>query len=233
MNKTELLKQLNTYEIDCSEEQLNLLMLLMESTLSENEKFNLTAIKDRDQFVEKMIFDSAIGLRDLDLSNKSIIDVGTGAGFPGMVIRILAKDANVTLLDSTQKKIDYLKEFASNNNLRIIGVSERAEDYSRNNPEKYDYACARAVAHLSILLEIITPLLKVGGTFIAYKGLGYEDEINASKNAFKKLGLEIDHIYEITLPECQEKRAIIYIKKTKETNKKYPRQYSEIKKKPL
>ena len=233
MNKTELLKYLNTYEIDCSEEQLNLLMLLMESTLNENEKFNLTAIKDRDQFVEKMIFDSAIGLHDLDLSNKSIIDVGTGAGFPGMVIRILAKDAQVTLLDSTKKKIDYLKEFASNNNLKIIGVSERAEDYSRNNPEKYDYACARAVAQLSILLEIITPLLKVGGTFIAYKGLGYEDEINASKNAFKKLGLEIDHIYEITLPECQEKRAIIYIKKTKETNKKYPRQYSEIKKKPL
>ena len=108
MNKTELLKQLNTYEIDCSEEQLDLLMLLMESTLSENEKFNLTAIKDRDQFVEKMIFDSAIGLRDLDLFNKSIIDVGTGAGFPGMVIRILAKNANVTLLDSTKKKIDYL-----------------------------------------------------------------------------------------------------------------------------
>ena len=105
MNKTELLKYLNTYEIDCSEEQLNLLMLLMESTLNENEKFNLTAIKDRDQFVEKMIFDSAIGLHDLDLSNKSIIDVGTGAGFPGMVIRILAKDAQVTLLDSTKKKI--------------------------------------------------------------------------------------------------------------------------------
>ena len=153
MDKTELLKRLNNEEISCDDSQLNLLMTLMDSTLKQNEKFNLTAIKEEPVFVEKMIFDSAIAFRELDLTDKSIIDVGTGAGFPGMVIRILAKDANVTLLDSTKKKIDYLKEFALANNLKINGVSERAEDYSRSHREQYDYATARAVASLSILLE--------------------------------------------------------------------------------
>ena len=233
MDKAELLKQLNNEEISCDESQLNLLMTLMNSTLKQNEKFNLTAIKEEPVFVEKMIFDSAIALRELDLTDKSIIDVGTGAGFPGMVIRILAKDANVTLLDSTKKKIDYLKEFALANNLKINGVSERAEDYSRNHRKQYDYATARAVASLSILLEIIIPLLKVGGTFIALKGLGYEEEINDAKNAFKKLNCHVENVYDFELPESKEKRAIIYIKKDKETSKKYPRQYSDIKKQTL
>ncbi len=233
MNKEQLFEQFQKYDISCDQEQLNLLMTLMESTLSENEKFNLTAIKEKDQFVEKMILDSALSLYEIDLENKSIIDVGTGAGFPGMVIRILSKTAHVTLLDSTKKKVDYLKEFASANNLKINGVSDRAEDYARNNRNKFDFATARAVASLNILLELIIPMLKVGGTFIALKGDKYEEEINESKNAFKKLGCSIDHIFEVTLPESQEKRAIIYIRKDKETNKKYPRQYSDIKKLPL
>lgn len=233
MDKQELLRQLNNEMIDCDETQLNLLMSLMNSTLEQNERFNLTAIKEEPIFLEKMIFDSAIAIRELDLNNKSIIDVGTGAGFPGMVIRILAKDAKVTLLDSTKKKINYLKEFALANNLNINGVSERAEDYSRNHRETFDYATARAVAALNILLEIIVPLLKVGGTFIALKGLGYEEEINNAKNALKKLNCHIESIYDFDLPESKEKRAIIYIKKDKETSKKYPRQYTDIKKQPL
>lgn len=233
MNKEQLFEQLKEYDISCDEKQLNLLMTLMESTLSENEKFNLTAITDREQFVEKMILDSAFALYELDLDNKSIIDVGTGAGFPGMVIRILSPKSQVTLLDSTKKKMDYLKEFALANNLNIQGISDRAEDYARNNRNKYDYATARAVASLNILLEIITPMLKVGGTFIALKGDKYEEEINASTNAMKKLGCSVEHVYEITLPESLERRAIIYIKKNKETNKKYPRQYADIKKLPL
>ena len=233
MNKEQLFEQLQKNDISCDQTQLNLLMNLMESTLSENEKFNLTAIKDREQFVEKMILDSALSLYEIDLENKSIIDVGTGAGFPGMVIRILSPKAKVTLLDSTKKKIDYLKEFALANNLRIDGVSARAEDYARVNRNKFDYATARAVASLNILLELIIPMLKVGGTFIALKGDKYEEEINDSQNALKKLGCSIDHVYELTLPESLEKRAIIYIHKDKETNKKYPRQYSDIKKLPL
>ena len=233
MTREQLYNYLEHEEIECSDIQLDLLFTLMDSTLKQNEKFNLTAITDKGQFVEKMIYDSAVMLHDLDLSRKSIIDIGTGAGFPGMVVRILAPKAEVTLLDSTKKKIDYLLDFAKQNNLEVTGISKRAEDYARNNREQYDYAVARAVASLNILLEIIMPLVKVGGTFIAMKGPEYVEEVNACKNAFKKLHCHIEHVYEIELPESKQKRAIVYIQKDEVTNKKYPRQYNEIKKQPL
>ncbi|MBO4855954.1 MAG: 16S rRNA (guanine(527)-N(7))-methyltransferase RsmG [Bacilli bacterium] len=233
MKINELLQALKDVEINCSEEQLNLLNVFMKSTLETNEKFNLTAITKDDEFVEKMIYDSALSLYDLDLTNKSIIDVGTGAGFPGMVIKILKPESKVTLLDSTKKKIDYLLDFAKTNNIEVEGVSSRAEDYARNNREKYDFATARAVSQLNILLELIIPMLKVGGSFIALKGQGYEEEINSSKEAFRRLNCRVQKIYEFELPESHEKRAIIHIVKDKETNKKYPRQYTDIKRQPL
>ena len=179
-----------------------------------------------------MILDSAIALKDLDLDDKKIIDIGTGAGYPGMVLAILS-NANVTLLDSTKKKIDYLVDYSKEHNIHINGVSMRAEDYAKEHRESLDYAFARAVASLNILIELIIPMLKVGGYFIALKGAGYEEEINNSINAFKKLNCHIESIFETELPESKEKRAIIRIKKDKETNKKYPRQYSDIKKLPL
>ena len=226
MKINELLTALNSQDINCSKEQLNILNTFMKSTLETNEKFNLTAIKNEDEFVEKMIY-------DLDLSEKSIIDVGTGAGFPGMVIKILEPKAKVTLLDSTAKKINHLLGFAKEQNIKVEGVTARAEDYARNNREKFDYASARAVSQLNILLELIIPMLKVGGTFIAMKGQGYEEEINNSKDAFRRLNCRISQIYEFELPDSHEKRAIIHIVKEKETNKKYPRQYTDIKRLPL
>lgn len=233
MKFNDLFVSLNNQEISCSKEQLNLLETFMNVTLETNEKFNLTAITNPDDFVEKMIYDSALALYDLDLENKSIIDVGTGAGFPGMVIKILRPNANVTLLDSTAKKINHLLEFAKQQNIKVEGITNRAEDYARNNREKYDYATARAVSQLNILLELIIPMLKVGGSFIALKGQGYEEEINASKEALRRLNCRIGQIYEFELHESHEKRAIIHIVKDKETNKKYPRQYTDIKRQPL
>ena len=233
MKFNDLFVALNRQEISCSKEQLNLLETFMNVTLETNEKFNLTAITNPDDFVEKMIYDSALALYDLDLENKSIIDVGTGAGFPGMVIKILRPNANVTLLDSTAKKINHLLEFAKQQNIKVEGIANRAEDYARNNREKFDYATARAVSQLNILLELIIPMLKVGGSFIALKGQGYEEEINASKEALRRLNCRIGQIYEFELPESHEKRAIIHIIKDKETNKKYPRQYTDIKRQPL
>lgn len=233
MKFNDLFVALNSQEISCSKEQLNLLETFMNVTLETNEKFNLTAITNPDDFVEKMIYDSALALYDLDLENKSIIDVGTGAGFPGMVIKILRPNANVTLLDSTAKKINHLLEFAKDQNIKVEGIANRAEDYARNNREKFDYATARAVSQLNILLELIIPMLKVGGSFIALKGQGYEEEINTSKEALRRLNCRIGQIYEFELPESHEKRAIIHIVKDKETNKKYPRQYTDIKRQPL
>ena len=222
MKINELLTALKAQEINCSEEQLNLLNTFMKVTLETNEKFNLTAITNVDEFVEKMIYDSALTLYDLDLSEKSIIDVGTGAGFPGMILKILEPEAKVTLLDSTAKKINHLLRFAKEQNIKVEGIAARAEDYARNNREKFDYAIARAVSQLNILLELIIPMLKVGGTFIALKGQGYEEEINNSKEAFRRLNCRISKIYEFELPDSHEKRAIIHIVKDKETNKKYP-----------
>ncbi len=233
MNKEQLLKELELEEISCSNEQADLLITFMNDTLEANEKFNLTAIKDKDAFVEKMIFDSSLAVKDLDLSNKSIIDVGTGAGYPGLVIKILCPSAQVTLLDSTSKKINHIKELSSKYNLSTDCVSARAEDYAKNNIEKFDYATARAVASLNILLELIIPMLKVGGTFIVLKGAGYEEEINSASKAFKTLSCHIDSIYECDLPVSKEKRAIIRIVKDKPTNKKYPREYNQIKRQPL
>ena len=233
MKINELSATLKIQEINCSEEQLNLLNTFMNVTLETNEKFNLTAITNEDEFVEKMIYDSALALYDLDLSEKSIIDVGTGAGFPGMVLKVLEPKAKVTLLDSTAKKINHLLSFAKEQNIKVEGIAARAEDYARNNREKFDYATARAVSQLNILLELIIPMLKVGGTFISLKGQGYEDEINNSKEALRRLNCRISKIYEFDLPESHEKRAIIHIVKDKETNKKYPRQYTDIKRLPL
>ena len=232
MKINDLKKYFDLYEISYDDQKLAELDALMHSTLEMNEKFNLTSIKDEEVFVEKMILDSAIALKDLDLDDKKIIDIGTGAGYPGMVLAILS-NANVTLLDSTKKKIDYLVDYSKEHNIHINGVSMRAEDYAKEHRESLDYAFARAVASLNILIELIIPMLKVGGYFIALKGAGYEEEINNSINAFKKLNCHIESIFETELPESKEKRAIIRIKKGKETNKKYPRQYSDIKKLPL
>lgn len=233
MNKNGLIENLKKNNISFNENSLDLLLSFMKRTLETNEKFNLTAITDDDQFIEKMILDSALALSAYDFQNKSVIDVGTGAGYPGMVLKILEPSMKITLLDSTKKKIDYLSEFAKENCIDINGVSMRSEDYCKKHREEFDVATARAVANLSILLEIITPMLKVGGALVALKGAGFEEEVSSAKTALQKLSLKIESVKELNLPECGEKRAIIVIRKTDKTKLKYPRDYSEIKKQPL
>ena len=233
MTKEKFFEELNKRDISCTEEQFDELNKFMEYVLYWNERFNLTAIKDKDVFMEKMVFDSALALTDLDLTDKKVLDVGTGAGFPGVVLYLLNPKTNITLLDSTTKKIDLLKQYAEENNYKYNCVSFRVEDYAKNNREQYDYVFARAVAPLNILLELCLPLLKVGGSFIALKGPGVEEEINASDKALKKLNGRIQKIIVDELPESNEVRNIVYIQKEKVTNHKYPRDYSEIKKLPL
>lgn len=233
MNREQLKVNLLANKIEFDVQKLDLLFSYMDYTLETNEKFNLTAITDKEEFVEKMIFDSALVLSGNELSGKKIIDIGTGAGYPGMVLKILEPNGKYTLLDSTAKKIQFIKSFALAKGLDMDCVSDRAESYSRKHVEEYDIALARAVALLPILLEIIAPLLKVGGEFIALKGANYQEEIEQSQKALQKLGLSIKQIQEFTLPECKESRALIHVFKEKPTNKKYPRDYSEIKKQPL
>ena len=233
MNKSNFLSELDKRGISCSIEQVNLLWEFMHYVLETNEKFNLTAIKDEDAFVEKMIFDSALLLNNQNFEGQTIVDIGSGAGFPSVVVSILSPNAHIIAIDSTAKKIDFINSFAKAHNLNLEAISCRAEDYAKEHRDEYLLVTARAVASLRVLLELAIPMLKVGGHFIAFKGPDFEKEIDEAEDAFKKLKCDIHYVYEDQLPESNESRALVYVRKLCTTNNKYPRTYSEIKNKPL
>ena len=228
MNKESFKKELVNLGFEASNEKVDLLESFMNETLKANEFFNLTAIKDKDKFWELMILDSVYPLKYLDYKDKKVIDVGTGAGYPGMVMATLS-DADFTLLDATKKKVNFFTNFYKEHNYsNITPVCGRAELYARAHREEYDIAVARAVADLPVLLELIVPLLKVGGHFIALKGSKGFEELEKCRVTLDKLGAVVEEIDKYLLPESQEKRINIIIKKVKKTSSKYPREYSEI-----
>ena len=233
MNKSNFLSELDRRGISCSIEQVNLLWEFMHYVLETNEKFNLTAIKDEDAFVEKMIFDSALFLNNQSFEGQTIVDLGSGAGFPSVVISILSPNVHIIAIDSTAKKVDFINSFAKAHNLNLEAIATRAEDYARDHRDEYLLVTARAVAHLRVLLELAMPMLKVGGHFIAFKGPDFEKEIAESEGAFKKLNCDIHYVYEDQLPESGESRSLIYVRKLCTTPNKYPRSFGEIKNKPL
>lgn len=233
MKKSNFLSELDKRGISCSTEQVNLLWEFMKEVLETNKKFNLTAIKDEETFAEKMIFDSALLLNNQNFAGQDIVDIGTGAGFPSVVISILSPDAHIIAIDSTAKKIDFINSFAKKHNLNVKAISVRAEDFARENRDKFLLVTARAVAPLRILLELAMPMLKVGGHLIAFKGPDFEKEISEAQSAFKKLNCEVNYIYEDQLPESGESRYFIYVRKLCATLDKYPRTFGEIKNKPL
>ena len=233
MNKESFVSELSKRGIECNEQQLQLLWDFMHHVLKTNESFNLTAITDEEAFVEKMLFDSALLLNNQNFEGVDILDIGAGAGFPSVVVSILSPKAHVFALDSTAKKVEFIKDYASKNSLDVTGITARAEEFAKDNRDRFMVVTARAVASLRILAELAIPLLKVGGALIAMKGPGFEEEIKEAESAFKKLKCRVDYIYEDQLPESKESRSLIYIKKLEETPKKYPRLFSEIKKIPL
>ena len=226
MTKQELVVELEKLNLDSS--KVDKLEEYMLATLKANESFNLTAIKDENKFRELMILDSAYPLKYFDFNNKKVIDIGTGAGYPGMVLATLS-NGEFTLLDSTKKKIDFISDYATEHAyFNVKTVIDRAENYAKKHREEYDFAVARAVSELPILIELIIPLLKVGGHFIALKGSKGLEELNKSKKILSNLGAEVELVDEYELPESKEKRINIIIKKIKKTNLKYPRPYNEI-----
>ena len=234
MTSEELRNLINQNIKTIDDKSMSLLESLIEITLEANEKFNLTAIKNKESFRELMVYDSLLPLKYVDLSNdKTLIDVGTGAGFPGLPLAICS-EAKYTLLDSTSKKIGHICCVIDKFELKNVeAITARAEDYSNKNREQFDYAIARAVAPLNILLELCVSFVKVGGTFIAMKGAKSDEELELAKSAIKKLDVEVVSVNEEELPISKEKRSIILFRKIKPTNKKYPRQFNEIKSKPL
>lgn len=199
-----------------------------------NEKMNLTAVTDPSEISIKHFLDSIAPLSVLDLrENSKIIDVGTGAGFPGVPIKIMRSDIDLTLLDSLNKRINFLKEVSEKICIKKISfVHGRAEDLGKDKEyrEKYDYAVSRAVANLKVLSEYCIPFLKLGGIFAAFKQFEVQEEINESKSIIGNLGGKIVDIKEIKIPQSEIMRKIIIIEKTKETPVQFPRKANKIKK---
>lgn len=222
-----------SFGMNLDEEKYRLFDEYAELLVNWNEKINLTAITDAEGITEKHFLDSvAMFKNDLVAQNSTIIDVGTGAGFPGIPMKIFRNDLNVTLLDSLNKRIKFLEEVSDKLSLGLNCIHSRAEDGAKkeNLREKFDVATARAVAPLPILCEYCLPYVKVGGSFIALKGPN--ENAKDSFTAYRTLGAEISEIIEYQLP-CGDNRQIIVYKKIKETPSKYPRNPSQIDKKPL
>lgn len=201
-----------------------------------NDKINLTAIKDDEGIAIKHFLDCLLVSKVADFKDgMNVIDVGTGAGFPGLVIAAAYPNVNVTLLDSTGKKLKAVENMAEEMGIKNVKiVHSRAEDAGKNPEfrEKFDFATARAVAELRILLEYTLPFVKVGGSFLSLKGATAKEEIDGAGNSLKTLGGKIDGIKDFTLPGG-DKRSIIKVKKISQTSAKYPRPSGQIAKKPL
>ena len=199
-----------------------------------NKKMNLTAIEEEKDFIIKHLVDSLSILPFLDGIN-SLVDVGTGAGFPGIPVKIVQPSLQVVLMDSLEKRIGFLNTVIEELKLTgITAVRSRAEDagISPVHREKYDAATARAVASLPVLLEYCLPLVKTGGIFIAMKGSS-TDEIKASSKALELLGGKIEQVHDFTLPDSDINRSIIIVRKLRQTPSKYPRKPVKPSKEPL
>lgn len=234
MNKEEFIKNLKELNIEISSQQLEQLSIYCQMLLDYNKHTNLTAIKEENQVYLKHFYDSLTITKVINLNeSRNLIDIGTGAGFPGMVIKIIFPHLKVTLLDSNNKKIKFLEELIKKLSLTDITTFHgRVEDYCQKYRETYDIVTARAVSNLTILSELCLPLVKPNGYFIPLKGAAQE-EIEEAKEAISILGGNIETINYFKLPIENSERNIIKIKKIKKTNITYPRRYDKILKNPL
>lgn len=226
MNQDKFIEELKKLNINITELQLHQLEKYYELLIEYNKVMNLTGITEKKDVYLKHFYDSLTITKVIDLTKyETLCDVGTGAGFPGLVLKIMFPNLKVTLLDSLNKRLNFLNVVIKELNLKDIEtVHSRAEEYKK----QFDITVARAVAPLNILLEYCIPLTKINGYFIAMKGKNEE-----ANNALLKLNSEIIETNSFLLPIEQSNRIIIKIKKLNKTDKKFPRKYSEIKKKPL
>ena len=240
--KTYLSSLFSDHGFRISEKQTEQLLKYYRLLIDKNRVMNLTAITDFEEVCIKHFLDSALLIRYIEkdpekMTEKgegpSLIDIGTGAGFPGIPLKILRPEIHVTLMDSLKKRIDFLSEVIRDLQLsEIETVHARAEDLAKERRENYDFAVSRAVAYLPVLSEYCLPFVKTGGQFIAYKSGNFEEEVKASENALKILGGEMEKIQTFTLPDGSE-RALLFINKVSSTPDKYPRRSKKIETRPL
>ena len=222
----------NELSIPVTDNQINQLIRYSELLCEWNEKINLTAICDIDGIAKKHFLDSATALMT-GFVNGKVIDVGTGAGFPGLVLKILKPEIELTLLDSLNKRINFLKTVADEIGTSAEFVHSRAEDGGRTHREKFDTVVSRAVANMTVLAELCLPFLKVGGYFLALKGPLADEELEDAKRAIHVLGGEVESIFSAKIPDTDLNHKIIIIKKVRHTPQQSPRKPGIATKNPI
>ena len=231
----ELRNILNNYNIVATDKQIEQFNIYLDYLLEENTKYNLTAIKEKEDIFYKHFLDSVLPYLNFK-ENAKVIDIGTGAGFPSIPLAILRNDLKFTLIDSVEKKTNFVFNLADKLGLTNIEVYHaRCEDLAKESKfrENYDYAIARAVAPLSSLLEYCIPFLKINGKFVAYKGVNYKQEIDASTNAIKLLHVRLVQTLKFNISEINTERYCLIFEKELETPKKYPRGQNKARLNPL
>ena len=202
--------------------------------VEKNKVMNLTAITEPADIAALHFLDSAALLTLADWKGKTVADIGTGAGFPGLPLRIVDPSIRLTLLDAQNKRVEFLKEVCGELGLADVEcVHARAEEFAADHREGFDLVTSRAVAALPLLCELCLPLVKVGGYFAAMKSVDADAELASASHAIEVLGGAVDHVTDYAIPGTEVHHRVIFIKKCRETGKKYPRAFAKIKKNPL
>ena len=234
MNNNEFYRELEKIDINLTEKQKQQLELYYDYLIEYNSHTNVTSITEKEEVYLKHFYDSITLTLSTNFNKiNSMLDIGCGAGFPGLVIKIVFPNLNLTLLDSNNKKTTFCKNLVDKLNIENVTIiNKRAEEYIKEKREEFDLVTARAVKDLSILNELAIPYVKVDGLFIAMKS-DVEEELNKSLNGIKTLGAKYTETKTINLPNNSGIRTFVIIKKQMKTLEKYPRQYNQILKKPL
>jgi 16S rRNA (guanine527-N7)-methyltransferase len=217
--------------LDLTEDTCRKLCAFGAAVVEQNKVMNLTAITEDTAVAKLHLLDSLSVLKAARLEGKRLIDVGCGAGFPGVPVKIGCPDVSVTLLDSLGKRMAWLERILPELGVEAECVTARAEGFAAQRREQYDFATSRAVARLNILLELTAPFVKVGGKVLAMKGAAAREELAEAQTAIKKLGLELEQV--LDFPVDGTAHSVIVLKKTRPTPTQYPRAYAKIKKTPL
>ena len=231
MMKTTLLEGLPRLGLDLSEKTADTLCAFGAAVVEQNKVMNLTAITEPEQVAKLHLLDSLSLLTLEDLKGKRMIDVGCGAGFPGVPVKIACPEVQLTLLDSLGKRMQWLETVLPSLGLDAECVTARAEEAVQTRRETYDVATSRAVARLNILLELTAPYVKVGGKVLAMKGTAAQEELDEAKNAIAQLGLKVEQVAQF--PVDGTAHTVIVLKKVNPTPKQYPRRFAKIKQAPL
>ena len=233
MNKEQFINELKKININISVDTLEKLNKYYNILVDENKKYNLTTITEEEDVYLKHFYDSLTIIKIIDLNNQYLLDIGSGAGFPGLVLKIVFPNLKIDLLDSTTKRCLFLEKVINELNLKDINViNARAEEYAKENREKYDIVTSRAVAPLKHLLEYSIPVLKINGSFISLKS-NINEEIKNINNYYNKLYLNQETIINFELPFEFSLRTLYKVTKYKKTPQIYPRIYSQIKKREI